>query len=327
MLQKYSTLSVGRTLVCAVSLSWLTLFLISASGSKPLNQEPEINLSRKQQRASIVIKGFVLDKVSNAPIPYAHILVVGERAYFEADSKGAFTLALKPEQENGQIKVSSLGYVAQEFSIADLIKQNGSSVAHNLFLVPDYKSLPAVEVNAKARKWTIKKAGYHINEGSAIHYEFYPSDTLTMAAGGHAIGNKIQLNKYPAALRSVSFGLQGLSGERLKVNVRLYSLKNNLPHLILIPEPLIIAIPPHHAGWITVNLQQYNITIKEDFAIVLEWDGAKEQNTSSLMVFATLPKGQITYYRESQLQPWQIAKSTLVDVKSIGMYATVIYPK
>ncbi|MGV3589290.1 MAG: carboxypeptidase-like regulatory domain-containing protein [Adhaeribacter sp.] len=304
----------------------MAIFLLSA-GPKSFKQKPVNIVSRNQQDLSISIQGFVLDKASNAPVPYARISVVAGKAYFEADNRGAFTLTLKPEQQNGQLKVSALGYIAQEFSISDLIKQNGNAVAPKLYLVPDYKSLPAVEVKAKARKWTIKKAGYHIDEGSAIHYEFYPSDTVTMAAGGHAIGNKIQLNKYPAALRSISFGLQGLSGERLKVNVRLYSLKNNLPHLNLFPEPLIIAIPPHHAGWITVNLQQYNITLKEDFAIVLEWDGAKEQNTSSLMVFATLPKGQITYYRESQLQPWQIAKSTLVDIKSIGMYATVIYQK
>lgn len=274
-----------------------------------------------------LIRATILDKVTAAPIPFAHISVVGGNVYREADNNGAFTLPLKPEHENGKIKVTALGYISQEFSIAVLVKQNEASKVHLLYLVPDYKNLQVVEIKAKARKWKIKKAGYHIDEGSAIHYEFYPSDTLTIGVLGHEIGNRIQLNKYPAALWSVSFGLQGLSGERLKVRVRLYSLKNNLPHLNLLPEPAIIAIPPHHAGWITVNLQQYNVTLKEDFAVVLEWDGAKEQNTSSLMAFATLPRDQVTYFRESHLKPWKLINSTLVDIKSIGMYATVVYEK
>jgi len=280
------------------------------------------------QDKNILLKGTVLDKATNSPIPYASLSVVDGKTYTQANTNGAFALSLKPEYQNGKIRVTMLGYITQEFSIADLIKQNTTQKEIKLFLVPDYKSLKTVEVHAKARKWKIKKVGYHIDEGASMHYEFYPSDTIKVASSGQEIGNNIHLNQYPAALRSVSFGLAGLSGVKLLIRVRLYSLKDNLPHLDLLPESAIIAIPPHHAGWITVNLQEYNIKLKEDFAVVVQWlNESKERNNSSLMAYASIPKGQIIYYRESSLKPWQIVKSTLIDVNSIGMYVTVLYEK
>ncbi|GEO05395.1 hypothetical protein AAE02nite_30590 [Adhaeribacter aerolatus] len=268
-----------------------------------------------------------MDEKSNAPIPFAHITVIDEKISAEADNKGEFTLLLKPENKNGKIRITSLGYLTQEFSIAALMEPSEASTIQKLYLVPDYKSLQEVEIKARARKLKTKKAGYHIGEGTSIHYEFYPSDTLKIKVPGHEIGNRIQLDKYPATLRNVSFGLQGLSEARLLMRIRLYSLKNNLPHLNLLPESAVIAIPPHHAGWITVNMQEYNIKLTEDFVVVVEWDAHRERNTSSLMAFASIPQDQVIYYRESNLAPWQIVKSTLVNIKSIGMYATVVYEK
>ena len=303
------------------------MVLFSLSFFSQFHQEPENNLIPIQD-TEIIIKGTILDKVTNEPVPRANIVVAATKTYIQANDNGAFTLSLKPEYATGKVRVLSLGYTSQEFNVVDLIKQHKATKEVKLFLTPDYKNLKVVEVKAKARKWKIKRVGYHIGEGSSFHRELYPSDTLIVAAAGQEIGNRIQLNKYPAFLQSVSFGLAGSGGEELNIRVRLYSLKDNLPYLNLLPESAIVAVPPYHTGWVTVNLQQYNIKLQEDFAVVIEWQNKNnELNTSSLMAFASVPKGQITYYRESDLKPWKTVNSTLVDIKSIGMYVTLLYER
>lgn len=277
---------------------------------------------------TIVLKGTVLDKTTNSPIPYAHISFVDTKLNMQTDLNGIFSILLKPGQANGKIRIMSLGYSPQEFIIADLIKQSSLTTSLSLFLAPDYKNLKEIEVNAKAKTWKVKKIGYHIDEGAPFHYEFFPSDTLTGKATGQEIGARIQLGKYPAFLRSVSFGLAGLSEKEIKISVHLYSLKNNLPYLNLLPKPAIIALPSHHAGWISVNLQEYNLKLKEDFAIVVEWlETSGEQNRLTLMDFANIPKGQLIYIRSSAQKPWKVVKSSLIDINSIGMYASVVYEK
>jgi hypothetical protein len=308
------------------NLSYFALLLVSAFNLLPFIQAPGYKGILLQEN-NIALAGTLLDKTTNLPVPHAHITVIGQKTYYESDSNGNFKLSIKPEFRNGKIKVSSLGYLFQEFGVADLLKQYTATKTIKLSLVPDYKNLQVVDVTAKAKKWRIKKAGYHIDEGASLHFNFFPSDTLTIAVPGHEIGTRITLDKYPASLRSISFGLEGLTHESLLFRVRLYSLKDNLPHHNQLPESAIIAIPPHHGGWITVNLQDYNIKLKEDFVIVVGWDDTKELNTSSLMAFANIPKGQVIFYRESNLKPWQVIKSNLLNVKSLGMYATVLYEK
>ena len=283
-----------------------------------------------EQAAAVraALSGTVLDKATNAPIPYASVIVTGEQRQVQTNGAGRFSLPMGAGAEGGSISVSSVGYISRTFAIADLLKQQAGGGGVKLYLLPKHEDLSEVEVKARSRKWKTRKVGYHIDEGTTFHHELSPSDTIPEGRTGQEIGNRIILKKQPAVLQSVSFGLTGSGVAKLAVGVRLYSLKDNLPHHNLLPEPVVVSIPPHHTGWITVNLEQYNLTLQDDFVLAIEWlTETNKLNDSSLMGFATTPKGQVTYYRDSAQKPWQILNSTLLSVRSYGMYATLLYEK
>lgn len=99
-------------------------------------------------------------------------------------------------------------------------------------------------------------------------------------------------------------------------------------HRNLLTKPATIRIEPHHKGWITVDMEKHKITVEEDFAFAVEWlSETTRLNSGSLMAFATTPKERITYYRPADTGLWRIGQSALLDVKSIGVYATLLYQR
>ncbi len=312
-----------RYLLCTACLCFLCMpHAVQASVALPEK------ISNRSPKTAATIKGTVIDKETRLPIPFATISVVAHKMQFQANSKGAFTLAVQPEMEQAILQVSSLGYETGEFAVADLLRQQKNTGNLKLALAPKQESLNMVEVRARSRKWKPIKVGYHIDEGTPIHHEIYPSDTIRKKAPGQEIGSRIVLKKKPAKLQSVSFGLAGSGGERAVIRIQLYSLKDDKPHRKLLSAPATIAIPAHHTGWITVPLSNYDLTLQEDVAVVLEWlTETSTLTTSTLMAFATHPKDQLIYYRESGEKPWQILKSTLINSRSFGMYVTLLYEK
>ncbi|MFT2009259.1 carboxypeptidase-like regulatory domain-containing protein [Pontibacter sp. 13R65] len=310
----------GKTLLV---MSFLLAYLLLLPGkSQATATAPPSHL------LAALLHGTILDKASKEVIPYASVAVVGSGSAVQAGASGKFSIRLEADGEKKSIRVSSVGYISSDFPIADLLKQQEHEGSIRLYLAPKHESLSEVEVKARSGKWKARKVGYHIDEGTTFHHEISPSDTIPEGRHGQELGTLIRLKKGPATLQSVSFGLTGSGVAKLEVGIRLYSIQNNLPHLSLLPEPVVVAIPPHHTGWITVNLEKYNLTLQEDVAFVIEWlTETNKLNNSSLMGFSTMPKDQVTYYRDSAQKPWQILKSTLLSIRSYGMYVTLLYQK
>lgn len=272
-----------------------------------------------------VIKGVVLDEVTGQPIGYANVVQVQSKISTQTNGEGQFVLQLPVQYKAGSIKISSLSYAPKVVSVTEILQKGRNQEPVKIYLKPSYKSLRAVEVSAKSKKWKARKVGFNIDKGTRFHHQFNPLDTL-VEKSGQEVGNRFQLKKYPAILQSISFGLAGSGNVKAIIGLRLYSLKNNLPDKDLLPERIILRIPPHHTGWITVDMGKYNINLKEDFAVAVEWLSETNQLTrSSLMAFAKHPKGQVTYYRASDQKPWTIQKSTLTNINSMGLYVTVLY--
>ncbi|WP_162055777.1 carboxypeptidase-like regulatory domain-containing protein [Pontibacter pamirensis] len=301
--------------------------MLVSIGIKPILQLNHQLKDALFQDDKISITGTVLDKATDTPIPFASVSVVGREQHVQSNGKGYFTLLLRPEDRRHSLRISSLGYVSREYKVEALLDKAGSGGV-SLFLELKHRSLKEVEVTAKAQKWKAQRVGYHIDEGTSFHYRFTPSGTAYTVTAGQEIGTRIRVKRKQAVLQSVSFGLAGSGNAAVKVGVKLYSIKDNLPYQNLLHKPAIISIEPHHTGWITVDLEKHNITVEGDFALVVEWlSETTRLNSGSLMTFATTPKGQVTYYRAAGAEPWRIRKSTLLDVKSIGMYATLLYQR
>ena len=293
--------------------------ILTEGGYLRQNHEPG------ETASATVIKGVVLDEDTKLPVGYANITLIKSQKGTQTFSKGEFVLHVAPDNHLEKISITSLGYVSRVVEIESLLKEWEKSKQVKIYLKPRYEALREVEIKAKSKRWRAKKVGFNLDKGTSFHHKFSPLDTV-VEKSGQEIGNKITLKKYPAYLNSISFGLAGSGNVKAIIGLRIYSLKNNLPDKDILPERIILRIPPHHTGWITVDLDQYNILLKEDFVVTVEWlSETNILNRSSLMAFATHPKGQITYSRASGQKPWKILRPTLTDVNSIGLYVTVLY--
>lgn len=276
--------------------------------------------------SSILIKGVVLDEETKLPVGYAVVEVLQHKnSSIQANEKGEFVLQIAPQYQQGDIRVTSLGYEPLVMNMGRFIKKKNSAGPVRIYLRARYEGLSEVEVNAKSKKWRTRKVGFHIDKGTAFHHNFSPLDTL-IAATGQEIGNSFKLKRYPSYLKSISFGLAGSGNVKAVVGLKLYDLKNNYPDKSLLPERIIVRIPPHHTGWITVNLSKYDVLLNGDFAVTIEWlSDSNSLTPSTLMAFANKPKDQVMFYRVSENESWKVLRSTLNNVNSIGMYVTVQY--
>ncbi|MFD2065659.1 carboxypeptidase-like regulatory domain-containing protein [Pontibacter silvestris] len=306
-----------------LSLNCLVLLILCSFNSFSFPGPGPDRQSVRTIAVAVTIKGTVIDEKTQLVIPYANILVVDQEKHIQADSKGEFAFTVASEKETSRIVVSSLGYVSQEFSVAELLKKSYGSNEMRLPLRPKNVSLNEVEIEAEAEKYKEMIVGYNMHKYSDFHHEFQPLDSLIVKPPGQEIGNKFQSKKYPVYLQDITFSLAGSGNLKVMVAIHIYALKNNLPQKGLLPENVIVQIPPHHTGWITVNLNKYNLSLTDDFAVVVEWlNDANKLSDNSLTTFASKPKGQVTYYRKSDDTPWQVLKST-----SIGMYVTLLHKK
>lgn len=64
--------------------------------------------------------GIVRDAESNSPIPFASISITKTTRGTAADENGKFTLIIKPEEKNQELKISSIGHLTRFFKINSL---------------------------------------------------------------------------------------------------------------------------------------------------------------------------------------------------------------
>ncbi len=261
---------------------------------------------------------------------YAAVSIKNSNVGTTADARGKFTLSLRNTHLADTIVLSALGYHILYIPVKHVLalkqhEQSGDrgseAYAYTFMLSPKRLELGTVEIKANPVKWKESKVGYNIDKGTSFRHEFEPLDTVLRGITGQEIANSFRVRKYPVHLKDFNFGLHGSGNMPVRVRVRIYSLRNNLPHESLLTDDVVVKIPPHHTGWIKVNLERYNITLQHDFAVALEWiNEANQYNSNSLMTFARVPKEQVTTYRSSGNDPWKRLRYT-----SIGMYVTVLH--
>jgi hypothetical protein len=276
------------------------------------------------------ISGVAKSTANGKAVPFVTVRIKHSGTGITADARGKFILSLRRHHLADTITLSALGYHDLHVPIKRLLqgKQDvqgaaaeGASYDFTFSLSPKRLELGTVEIKARPVKWKETKVGFNMDKGAPFQHEFEPLDTVLSGVMGQEIANSFRVRKYPVHLKDLNFGLLGSGNMAVRIRVRIYSLRNDLPHESLLAKDIVVKIPPHHTGWIRVNLERYHIMLDQDFAVALEWiNEANQFNSNSLMTFARMPKQQVTSYRSSGDAAWKKLRST-----SIGMYVTLLH--
>lgn len=107
--------------------------------------------------AQILLRGKVISKSTQKPVPFANIGVLGEALGTSSDAQGNFRLLLPQKFANATLHVSSVGYQSQDFALAQLTNARDMRI----YLPEAIRQLAEIEVKANddwARKLVARAA-------------------------------------------------------------------------------------------------------------------------------------------------------------------------
>ncbi|WP_299823719.1 carboxypeptidase-like regulatory domain-containing protein [uncultured Pontibacter sp.] len=223
---------------------------------------------------AIKIAGKVLDATTQQPVPYANIGVAGKELGTVANASGefSFTANTKDLPLNGSIVVSCVGYESTELQI--------NMYAAKPYLVKlKQKSIPIAEVSIKPRKLKKKVLGKNDREylTSTAFFNLYDKvdDKL-----GRELGNIIKLNDKACYANDFNIYINHNPFAMVKLRLNFYTVVDNIPGESILKEDIIFELADKQRGWVTVDLQKYNIVLEgmEEVAVTLQWLESKQQN-------------------------------------------------
>jgi hypothetical protein len=296
---------------CVVSGAFFS-FPLALAGTQPFLQV-----------ASQPLQGLLTDARTGAPLPYVSIGFPGSPAGTMSDSQGAFTLLVGEAYLDRNLKFSVVGYQAREVAVRALLRDQAAAGRLQIRLEAKPKVLTEVQVKGRNKAYRHQLAGSQIGKLTPFHHVFAHYTAPPDQVQGPELGVKIKARKYPAYLQNVNFCLSGTGADITRVQLKLYSLRNNLPHQEILRQVIQVDVPPKYTGWIETDLSTHHLMLEQDFVVALEWLRDENETEKSWLASGPVfsPKNP-DYYKAARQRSWK-----LLHNESVGLYVTLLYQK
>lgn len=263
----------------------------------------------------ITITGKVVDSTTGSPLEYVSIGVVNSSIGTITDHTGSFKLDVSDQPTDAVVRFSMISYKSQTFSINEL-----SAGENNIQLVSAPVKLADVVVKpGKLRKVGVTsytRLGNWCGWGGSQYRK------------GHEIGTKIELGNSMVFIKSLHFHIHRQAFDSSFFRLHIRSINNNTPDQELLTQNIIFPVTKE-SGWVAIDLSKYNIFLKGEVALTLEWVKVKGTNSDRAMTInkkiwseyilinEKRNKG-ILYSRWSTESKWNLRENN-----SPGIYLTV----
>lgn len=247
--------------------------------------------------AQILINGLVIDAQTQSSMPYVNIGVIGTTTGTVSSPSGTFSLYLEEGiSKTSIVRFSFIGYEPKEYSAADLSQKDTLLIP----LTPSIFELSTIEV--KPRFVSTKEIG-HGKIDTRMKTNFAISKRPNQNLGA-AIGRKFKIKESKAVADTFGFFIAQNNFDEVRFRVEVFSLRKGKPHKNLNSSDIIISVKNKKCGWIEVDLRPYNIEIKDDVAVAIEWVYHSE-NGSSLSLPITMPTLGTHFYKYGSQGNWK----------------------
>lgn len=248
-------------------------------------------LALHAEAQSIKLQGKVLATDNGTGLPYVNIGIRNKNTGTASDEKGDFILALPEERLQDTLTFSAIGYEELSVPVRELAQRKPLEVK----LQEKEHLLQEVEVHS--RKLRTRKLGITgrlpvvwgspENKDDKDVYEF---------------ANFIQVKGKPTELLSAHFYLTSTKLDSALFRINFYKNENGLPGERLVEKSIVQRLTTQD-GWISINLQPYDIYTEEDFYLGIEY-----LPTAGVDKFAISLGGKLggsSYTRKSSLGSWE----------------------
>lgn len=206
------------------------------------------------------IKGVVLDKNRNIPIPYVSIGIINTSQGAYAHANGQFEMEIVEFKDDDSLRFSCIGYSPVTFKVSEFLVIHNSEL-DTIFLSEKIIELAEFDIESKRNK--SKKVGNKISTKQMI------IGFISNLERGIIIENDTEL-----FFKSVSFKLTmdgGAAPDSAVFRFNIYKLENGVPNENILSQPIYFHLKGNQfEGKNEFDISKFNITISEDFAATFE---------------------------------------------------------
>jgi hypothetical protein len=206
---------------------------------------------------SQVIAGRILDLSTDEPLEYVSIGVVNSPIGTITDEMGNFTMDVTGQSLQAMVRITIISYKEQTFTIEQFLKQ-----ANSIKMKPAPVQLPEIVIKPgkpfRAGVVNYTRRGHWCGWGG------------TQYSRGWEKGTKISLGNTPVQLLNFNIHMQRQSFDSSFYRLHIRSLVDNVPYDELLASNIIFKADKE-SGWVSVDLRKYNIILRGDIAVTIEW--------------------------------------------------------
>lgn len=254
---------------------------------------------------SQAISGTILNKKTREPLAYVNIGIVGENIGTVTNSQGEFNINILPKYKNDTLRISTLGFKTQDFIVFDFKKVLQTRRA--IQLEEDIQELDEVILSTKK----LKEKVLGNRTTSKFFTARFASNTL-----GNELGIIIKVKKSPTQIKKFNVSIANNDYENLKFRLNFYSLKNGLPDKNILNKNIIVT-SNIKSGILSIDLNDYDIVMTDDFLVSLEWiENLGEKDLS----FSAGLFGSSLIVRKTSQGNWGKAKGISIGFNVLAKY-------
>ncbi|KPM30484.1 Putative outer membrane protein [Croceitalea dokdonensis DOKDO 023] len=258
------------------------------------------------------IKGEVRHFEDNEPLTYVNIGIANKTVGTVSNKNGLFYLSLNEKvKQNDTVVFSFIGYRTERYLISELNDKNNI-----ILLQPENTELDEVVVSSKKIKLKSKKIGRTSKGLGLTHmnfYSYYEEDVDDRLSKERGMKLKIRRNCH---IKDLNFKITSNDFTSLKFRVNFYKIEDGLPTELLIEKNIVFEVKDNFLGWFEVDLEPYEIYLKEDIedvAVTIQWlESVKKDEKSKYFSISTAASPLNTaYFREKAMDTWTTGGQSL----------------
>ena len=242
----------------------------------------------------IIISGIVKDSLGN-PLQYVNVGILNKPIGTVSNYKGDFSLIIDESILLDTLKISRLGYKSE------IVILNESKNIFEITLFEKTEALEEVLLSSKKLKQYEKGKDKENTKLQVLFSNTY----LKNSNLGTEIGRKFKLgDKNPSVLKSFKFYIKENDYTFSKFRINIHSLKKGLPSKRLHNEEIFTSIQNSYTGWVTINLEPYDVIVQQDIVISIEWIEKSDDGKILNMPMIAPSIGSTHYYKSGSQNKW-----------------------
>jgi len=205
------------------------------------------------------IDGIIIDTVSNSPIDFVNIGIIGNNVGSVCNDSGIFHLTIPCKFLMNNLSVSRIGYYPKSIVIGELTKHKTIKI----FLVPKFIEIDEIQIN------TNKLKSYSLGNITRSH-SIVGSITSDSSNLGREFGTVFHLPHNPVFIKDFNFHISYNRPYSAKLRLNIYQYANKEVDENLLKQNIFFTITNKDSGDYSIDLSQYKIHASNYIFIAVE---------------------------------------------------------